>query len=227
MPNVDAAYEELSAQPGFEPMPRVALDPLTPLLAAAQSGVEIDWSTDLPTDAESVFLEPTLRAKLDEESELVVGHLAYTAKVTLPGTLFDWTRKSSHRFDLAMTEIPAAAKFVPRLLCIRRGRRIRPNPIVSSGFVPRHSQRWVESTALNQRYEITISPYQDLEWMRRLFTPSFVDWLASEAPASFSFELVFGTLFGSVDGDDPSAAALAALYDATARVAARIREECR
>jgi hypothetical protein len=227
MPDVDAAYEQLAAQRGYEPMPKVALDPLTPLLAAAQTGVEIDWSKDLPTDEESVFLEPALRAKLDEESELVVGHLAYTAKVTIPGTIFDWTRKSSHRFDLAMTEIPAAARRVPRLLCIRRGRRIQPSPIFSSGFVPRHSRRWTETAALNERYEITISPYQDLEWMRRLFTSRFVDWLANEAPESFSFELVYGTLFGSIDGEDSSAAGLAALCDATARVAARIREECR
>jgi hypothetical protein len=95
-----------------------------------------------------------------------------------------------------------------------------------SGFVPRHSRRWTESAALNERYEITISPYQDVERVRRLLTPRFVEWLASEPPASFSFELVYGILVGSVDGADPSVERLAALCDATAEVAARIREEC-
>lgn len=226
MPDVQAAYEELAAERGFEPIPKVAPGPLTRLLIDAESGIEIDWDLELPTDEGSAHLQPALRAPGDEGPKFVVGHLAYTGMTAVNLRYFDWKRKSDHRFDVAWTEVPAATACVPRLLCIRRGRRTRPRQIPPSGFALRHSRRWTESAALNKRYEITIGPYQDLEWMRRLFSSRFVDWMASAPPASFSFELVYGTLVGSVDGDDPSGESLAALCDATAHVAARIREEC-
>jgi hypothetical protein len=218
MPDVQAAYDQLAAERGFEPDPGITPGPVTRLLLDAESGRH--------EELESARLQPALRAPPGEGPKFVVGHLAYTAETTTNLKYFDWKRKSSHRFDLAWTEVPGATACVPRLLCIRRGRRTRPRQIPGSGFVLRHSQRWTESAALNKRYEITIGIYQDLEWMRRLFTPRFVDWLVSAPPPSFSFELVRGTLVGSIDGDDPSAESLGALCDATAHVAARVREEC-
>jgi hypothetical protein len=62
--------------------------------------------------------------------------------------------------------------------------------------------------------------------MRQLYSPSFIDYLAHVEPADFSFELAYGALLGSVEEDDPGPAGLAALCDATAKVAARIAEEC-
>ena len=65
----------------------------------------------------------------------------------------------------------------------------------------------------------TERPYQDPNWMRQLFSPSFVDYLAQVEPADFSFELAFGALLGSVEEDDPGPDGLAALCEATATVA--------
>jgi hypothetical protein len=48
----------------------------------------------------------------------------------------------------------------------------------------------------------------------------------SAPPPEFSFELAYGTLLGSVEEDEPGAAGLAALCEATAHVAGRIRREC-
>ena len=80
--------------------------------------------------------------------------------------------------------------------------------------------------ALNERYKVSTSPFQEQNWLRQLFSPAFVDWLATTPPDDFSFELAYGALLGSVEGRDAGPDDLAALCDATAAVAARIAREC-
>jgi hypothetical protein len=156
-------------------------------------------------------LAPAARGALGDGVDGVVGHLAYT-------------RNKSFRFTVALAEVPPSTAFVPRLFCIRKGRSTRDDEFY--GFEARDSKLWTESTALNERYTVSTSPFQDPVWLRRLFSPAFVDWLASAPPADFSFELAYGSLLGSVEQDYPDAAGLAALCEATAHVAARIRKEC-
>ncbi len=156
-------------------------------------------------------LDPAARGRLGGEVDGVVGHLSYT-------------RNKTFRFSVALADVPGSTAFAPRLFCIRRGRRTRDDEFY--GFEARDSKLWTESTALNQRYVISTSPFQDPNWLRQLFSPAFVDWLASEPPADFSFELAYGALLGSVEEDHPDAAALTALCNATAHVAERIRREC-
>ena len=195
MPDAEAAYRELAAARGLEALPASNPGPLTPLLA----------------EAEGAPLQPALRGSLGEGVDGLVGHLAYK-------------RNKTFRFNVALTGVPIATAFAPRVFCIRRGRVTRDDEFY--GFEARHSKLWTESTALNERFAVTTSPYQDPIWLRRLFSPGFIDWLRTAEPADFSFELAYGTVLGSIEVDDPGADGLAALCDATARVAIRIREEC-
>ena len=135
-----------------------------------------------------------------------------------------YTRNKTFRFNVALVEIHASTALVPRLFCIRSGRSTRDDEFY--GFEPRHSKLWTESTVLNERYTISTSPYQDPNWMRQLFSPARVDYLATKPPADFSFELAYGILLGSVESDDPGPDGLAALCEATAHVAERIAREC-
>lgn len=167
--------------------------------------------TPLLVEGKGAPLQPALRGQLGEGVEGVVGHLAYT-------------RNKTFRFHVALAQIPAATAFAPRVFCIRRGRSTRDDEFY--GFEARHSKLWTESTALNERYEVATSPYQDPNWLRQLFSPGLVDWLATKAPADFSFELAYGALLGSVEAEDPGADGLAALCESTAHVATRIRKEC-
>jgi len=167
--------------------------------------------TPLLVEAKGAGLQPSLRGALGEGVQGVVGQLAYR-------------RNKTYRFHVALAEVPAATAFAPRVFCVRRGRSTRDDEFY--GFEARHSKLWTESTALNERYEVSTSPFQDPMWLRQLFSPSFVDWLGTKPPADFSFELAYGALLGSVEDDDPGADELASLCDATAHVAARIREEC-
>ena len=193
--DIEAALSSLAADHGLESLAAFPAGPLTPLLVESGAGT----------------IAPAARGALGEGVEGVVGHLSYT-------------RNKTFRFNVALAEVPASTAFVPRLFCIRRGRRTRDDEFY--GFEARHSQLWTESIGLNERYAVTTSPFQDQNWLRQLFSPAFVDDLASEPPADFSFELAYGALLGSVEADEPDAAGLAALCAATARVAARIRREC-
>lgn len=195
MSDVQSVFGELAAARGLEQLGAFDPGPLTPLLV----------------EGKGAPLRPALRGALGDGVEGVVGHLAYK-------------RNKTFRFQVALTQVPAATAFAPRVFCIRRGRSTRDDEFY--GFEARHSKLWTESTALNERYEVATSPYQDPNWLRQLFSPSFVDWLGTKPPADFSFELAYGALLGSVEDDDPGADGLAALCAATARVATRIREEC-
>jgi hypothetical protein len=135
-----------------------------------------------------------------------------------------YTRNKTFRFAVALTEVPASTPFAPRLFCVRAGRRTRDDEFY--GFEARYSKIWTESLALNERYRIAISPYQDENWLRQLFSPALVDWLATKAPAGFSFELAYGALLCSTEAGDPDEAALAELAAASAEVTGRIRREC-
>jgi hypothetical protein len=185
-------------------------------LAAARGLEQLPGSspgplTPLLVEAKGQALQPALRGQLGDGVAGVVGHLAYK-------------RNKTFRFNVALTEVPTATAFAPRSFCIRRGRSTRDDEFY--GFEARHSKLWTESKALNERYAVSTSPYQDPIWLRRLFSPSFIDWLGTAPPADFSFELAYGTVLGSIEVDDPGADGLAALCEATARVATRIREEC-
>ncbi len=184
---------------------------------AAERGLEplpalgLGALTPLLVESKHCQVEPAARGRLAGELDGIVGHLAYT-------------RNKTFRFNVALVEVPASTPLVPRLFCIRNGRSTRDDEFY--GFEARHSKLWTESEALNRRYTVSTSPYQDPNWMRQLFSPALVDYLATEPPANFSFELAYGALLGSVEDDDPGADGLAALCEATAHVAERIAREC-
>jgi hypothetical protein len=167
--------------------------------------------TPLLVESKHCRLSPAARGRLGGEVDGMVGHLAYT-------------RNKTFRFDVALAEVPSSTSRAPRLFCVRTGRSTRDDEFY--GFEARHSKLWTESTLLNERYTVSTSPYQDPNWMRQLFSPALVDYLATRPPADFSFELAYGILLGSVESDDPGADGLAALCEATAHVAERIAREC-
>ncbi len=128
------------------------------------------------------------------------------------------------RFDYnaVFARIPVSRQFVPRLSCDRKGRNVSDTHY---GFEIRSTRLWTESIRLNDRFEVKVSPYQDDNWLRQLFSPTLVDWLADSSPGDFSFELAYGSLFCTVESDEPDADGLTALWDGAATVARRIDEE--
>jgi hypothetical protein len=126
-------------------------------------------------------------------------------------------------YTVGLVEIPECAGFVPELYCQRKfGPRALDGLEDAVITKPRVE---FESQVLIERYEVFVGPDQDQNWLRQLFSPSFIDWLAASAPEWLRFELVNGYLCCYVKGHRESAAELDALAEATATIARRLREE--
>ena len=128
-----------------------------------------------------------------------------------------------YRFTVVLHDIPAIAPRVSDVLCQRR-----------SGFrfmdgaedVFRRMQRLeLESDALDRRYEIFYGAQDDENFMKQLFSPSFIVWLTEQVPDNFAFELSAGSLCVNTKGHCDSAEELDALCGAASRVAGRLTEE--
>lgn len=133
------------------------------------------------------------------------------------------TSTSYHRYTVGLVEVPELRPLVSELLCQRRsGLRIFEG--IEDAF--RDAERvTLESRAFNDRYELFADRSQDPIWLRRLFSPGFVVWLAEDAPEGLAFEVSGGLLCVEFSGHMKSTAELDSVRSATARVARRLREE--
>ena len=131
---------------------------------------------------------------------------------------------NSYHYTVGIAEVPECHYHAPELYCRRRSGL---HALEGLEDVFRSKKRVeFESGELTDRYEIFANPdLQDFNWLRQLFSPSFIVWLAESAPERFAFELVGGHLCCYVNGHQTSAAQLDAMRAATATVATRLREE--
>jgi hypothetical protein len=151
-------------------------------------------------------LSPAFRGDLRPGIDGVIAHYEY----------------GRFEYNVVFAQIPGSQPYVPRLSCDRKG---RITDDTHYGFEVRSSRLWTESEKLNERFKVAVSPFQDDNWLRQLFIPTFIDWLGERSPGDFSFELAYGSLLCSVEEDDPDEAGLEELWEAGATVANRIRDE--
>jgi len=128
-----------------------------------------------------------------------------------------------YHFTVVLADIPESARFVGELYAQRRvGFRF----LDSAEDVFRTRERLeLESEALDQRAEIFAAASEDQNWLRQLFSPTFVYWLGDDAPEGTAFELVAGLLCVNLKGHLDNAADLDRMCVAAAVIAQRIREE--
>ncbi len=131
---------------------------------------------------------------------------------------------SYYRYTLGLVEVPECAAHCPELYCQRKF-GLRALEKLEDAFRSKKERVKLESSALDERYEIFAAKEQDAVWLRRLFAPTFIVWLNEAAPEKFAFELVDGALCCYVSGHKESAAELDAVAVATATVARRLRDE--
>ena len=133
--------------------------------------------------------------------------------------------ETDYHFTVALIDLADSLKFVEELYCQRKS-GLRALEGLEDVF--RTKQRVeLESEALDKRYEIFVSENQDPNWIRQLFSPTFIVWLNEQAPDKFAFELESGVLCCNVKGHRKSAKELDAMRTAAGGVAQRIREEIR
>jgi hypothetical protein len=127
-----------------------------------------------------------------------------------------------HHFTVAMIAVPAANGFLSECACQRRA-GFRFFDKAEDAFRSRQRVE-LESEEVDRRYEIFIGAGDDQNCARQLFSPSFIDWLAT-GDEDMGWELEAGMLVVNVPGHQESAAALDVLSAAAATVAERITEE--
>lgn len=134
------------------------------------------------------------------------------------------TQTNYYRYTLGLVEVADCARFVPELYCQRKF-GLRALEKFEDAFRGDKQRVTLESEKLLEKYEIFATKEQDANWLRQLFSPSFIVWLTDSAPDKFAFELVDGTLCCYVSGHKENAAALDAIAAATGAVATRLRDE--
>jgi hypothetical protein len=134
------------------------------------------------------------------------------------------TQTNYYRYTLGLVEVADCARFVPELYCQRKF-GLRALEKFEDAFRGNKERVSLESEALLDKYEIFATKEQDANWLRQLFSPTFIVWLTDSAPDKFAFELVDGNLCCYVSGHKENAKDLDAIAAATGAIAQRLREE--
>ena len=201
----DAFFTVYAQQRGLELGGRAPLPPTTPLL---QKG-------------DDRYAERTLSGSFGDGVEGILALYTYEEETRdSKGN----KQTSYYRYTVGLVPVPECIDLVPELYCQRKF-GLRALEGFEDFFRSKKERVELESEALDQRYEIFAGKSQDGNWLRQLFSPTFIVWLNDAAPEKFAFELVDGTLCCYVSGHRKKAEELDEVSAAAATVARRIREE--
>lgn len=197
-------YVAYAEERGLLWMPGGQAPPATPLLRMGERRrLEQTWEGDLPGG---------LPGKLC--------HYTYEKSTKDPGGASALAR---YPFTIVTTVIPATMERIVALYVQRRrGFRFLDG---AEDVFRRNKRIRLESEALDRDCEIFAHPASDDVWMRRLFSPSFVHYLAEETPPGFAFEVENGMVCCNVRGHLKAPEALDELCEHAARVANRLCAE--
>jgi hypothetical protein len=178
-------------------------------------------ATPLLRKGDNRYAERTLKGRLGEGVEGTVALYTYEEeRIDSDGD----RQTDYYRYTVGIAAVPECAGFVPELYCQRKS-GLRALEKLEDVFRRSKERVELESEELDKRYEIFAGKAQDAVWLRRLFSPTFIVWLADSAPEKFAFELVDGSLCCYVSGHKKVAAELDAICAASTTVASRLREE--
>ncbi|MGK2956461.1 MAG: hypothetical protein ACSLFI_12435 [Solirubrobacterales bacterium] len=117
------------------------------------------------------------------------GEVARLRHQAMFGSVMGMDTNTHH--TVMITRQPETVAYVPML-------NVRPDEVMAglfewAGDGRKRQQQTFESLELERRYVVEIAKGQEQEWLYRLFSPSFIDWLAHETPPDFAFRLSSGS----------------------------------
>lgn len=181
---------------------------------------DLDPATPLLCKGDDRYAERVLEGPLGDGIEGVVALFTYEEETTdSKGN----RQTNRYRYTIGITEVRESVGYVPELFCQRKF-GLRALEKLEDVFRSKERVK-LESEALDARYEIFVGAGQDPNWLRQLFSPTFIVWLTDSAPEKFAFELDSGVLCCYVKGHLKEAGELDAIRAASAAVTARLREE--
>ena len=135
----------------------------------------------------------------------------------------DGRHETDYHFTVATTDLPECRPLLPELYANRKfGFRVFEK--LEDVFRSKERVK-LESERLDKEYEIFAGKEQDQNFLRQLFSPTFIVWMTDSAPEKFAFELEGGVLCCNVKGHKKSAADLDAMRAAASHIATGIRDE--
>jgi len=189
-------------------------------LAWSDSRGSLPPVTALLRKGDNRYTELTLTGQLPAGPNGVLAHYTYEEETTDS----DGNRQTSYyHFTVVFCELPDVATVVNELALQRRS-GFRFLDSTEDKFRKRQRVE-VESEEFDKRYETFIGEHDDMNKARQVFEPSFIVWLAENAPKSFSFEFVSGALCLAVKGKLENAKDLDALCGGAGVVAKRLAGE--
>ncbi|HEV7615582.1 MAG TPA: hypothetical protein VGO36_05080 [Solirubrobacterales bacterium] len=201
----DAFFQVYAQEHGLELGGRAPLPPTTPLLRKGDDR----------------YAERTLSGPFADGVEGILALYTYEDETTDS----EGNRQTNYyRYTVGLVPVPECVPFVPELYCQRKF-GLRALEKLEDAFRRSKERVKLESEVLDEKYEIFAGKGQDANWLRQLFSPTFIVWLTDSAPTKFAFELVDGTLCCYVSGHKKKAEELDEVRLATTAVAARLREE--
>jgi len=176
---------------------------------AREHGLEI-VDEDLPEVTPLLYAGTGRDTEVAMRGELgpcVVGTLAhYTYTEHIPGGGKGSSGSAAvYKLTVVLIEVPAVDS-IPLVLCHGRHGSEGTDGLDDALRRPRRKRLKLESEEFNRRFEVFVDPDQDEVRLRRLFSPSFIVWLAESMPTAF--ELVNGHLCCFAAGHLDSAAKL-------------------
>jgi hypothetical protein len=180
-------------------------------------------ATPLLRKGDDRYAERTLEGPLGDGVDGMVALYTYEEETTdSEGN----SQTNYYRYTVGLTAVQECAALVPELYCQRKF-GLRALEKFEDVFRRSKERVELESEELDERYEIFAGKTQDANWLRQLFSPTFIVWLTDSAPEKFAFELVDGNLCCYVSGHKKKAAELDAICAASTAVATRLREEAK
>jgi hypothetical protein len=180
------------------------LPEVTPLLAAGTGR-----DTDL-----------AMRGELSQGVVGTLAHYTYSEYVPGGGQGSSGGSAAVYKLTVVLIDVPGMQD-IPLLLCHGRHGSQRTDKVDDALRRPRRKRLELESEALDRRFEIFADPDQDEVRLRRLFSPSFIVWLAESMPTAF--ELFNGHLCCFAAGHLDSAAKLDELVAGAVELRHRLR----
>jgi hypothetical protein len=178
--------------------------------------------TALLRKGDARYTEVTLTGQLPSGPNGVLAHYTYEEETTDS----EGNRQTSYyHFTVVFCELPEVATVVSELALQRRS-GFRFLDSAEDKFRKRQRVE-VESEDFDKRYEAFIGEHDDINMARQIFEPTFLVWLAENAPNSFSFELVAGALCLAVKAKLESADQLDGVCASAGVVASRLVGEAR
>jgi hypothetical protein len=177
-------------------------------------------ATSLLRKGDHRYTEMTLSGQLPSGPEGVLAHYTYEEE----STDSDGNRQTSYyHFTVVFCGLPDLAPYLSQLAVQRRS-GFRFLDSTEDKFRKRHRIE-VESEAFDKRYEAFIGPDDDMNRARQVFEPTFIVWLAEQAPKNFWFELEDGGLCVATKGQLDSSERLDGFCAAAGTVARRLVDE--